>query len=74
MLALTGDTASVATVGAALATVSTALPEAPSSEAPIAVDPDVTAVASPEELIVATEVLELVQVAAEVTSCVVPSA
>jgi len=51
-----------------LATVSEALLAAPPSEAPMAVDPAAAAVASPEELIVATDGLELVQLAEALTS------
>jgi len=54
--------------------LSTALPEAPSREAPMAVDPAARAVASPEALIVATDALELVHVAVEVTFSVLPLA
>ena len=71
---LTGVTASEDIVGEALATVSTALPEAPLIKAPIAVDPAATAEATPEALMVATDELELVQVVAAVTSWVLPSA
>ena len=54
-------------------TVSEALPEAPLREAPMALDPLLAAVASPAPLMVATDALELVHVASEVTSWVVPS-
>ena len=61
-----------------LATVREAMPAAPSSEAPMAVEPAATAVANPEELpeelIVAIEGFELVQVAVVVTSWVLPLA
>jgi hypothetical protein len=54
-------------VPAATVMVSESVPVAPLSEAVIDVDPAATPVTNPEELIVATEVFAIVQVAVEVT-------
>ena len=74
-MALKGVTAIEEMVGEALeATVSAALPAAPLNDAPIAVAPVATPVATPAVLMVATDALELVHVAVAVTSWVLPLA
>jgi len=56
-----------------LATVSVVLPEIPPDDAEMVVDPAATPVASPEALMVATDVLEEAQFADEVRFFVLPS-
>jgi hypothetical protein len=72
MLGVAGVTAMELSVLAAAVTVSAAVPVAPLKAALTVDDPAAAAVAMPAALTLATEVLELPQVAVEVTSAVVP--
>lgn len=75
MLGALGETAIEISVGevTAVDTVSVAVPLTPFSAAVTVVDPAATAVASPPALIVAIDVVELLQVTVEVTFSVDPS-
>ncbi len=70
MLGVAGVTATAVSVFVAAVTVSLAVPLIPLSEAVTEVEPAATAVASPDMLIVAAELLEDVQLAVEVTFAV----
>jgi len=72
MLAVAGVTAMELTVLTAAVTVSAAAELTPLRDAVIVEEPAATAVAMPPELMLATEAVELVHVANEVTSAVVP--
>lgn len=72
ILAVAGVTAMELTVFAAAVTVSAAVPAVPLRDAVIVDEPAAAAVTMPPALMLATEVLELVQVAVEVTSAVKP--
>ena len=74
MLGVAGVTAmDVSVGGGAEVTVRLAVPFTPLSDAVMVVDPEATAVARPAALMVATPVVELVQVTVEVMFCVEPS-
>ena len=72
ILATAGVTAIDESVFAAAVTVNAAVPLTPLIVAVTVLDPVATPVASPAELMVAAAVLELAQVALEVTFAVVP--
>jgi hypothetical protein len=73
MLGAAGVTAMEVRVGAVAVTVSVALPLTPFSDAVIVADPELTPVARPAAVIVATLVLALTHVTVLVTFPVVPS-
>jgi hypothetical protein len=73
MLAVAGVTEIAVTVFVAAVTLSAAVPLTPPSAAVMVLEPAAEPVAMPDEFTVATVVLEVVQVAVDVTFAVVPS-